>query len=146
MQLGSGSWDFLSTITYSISSRVFTSIFELNYRYNTSNKLDYRFGDKLNLNWTSFYTLEKGKQKLLPTVGLQYELAKADVSRKHQEEMTGGYSWRGVVGMQAIRYPFNVGLMTGIPIHSHFSDGHVKPKASATFQLIYFFKLKKSDP
>ncbi len=143
MQLGTGSWDLMGLATYSISNELFSTIAEVNYKYNTPNKLDYRFGDRLNVNLTSFYTLKHKEFKFIPSLGLQYEYANPDFRSAIQEEMTGGFSLKSIAGLQSIRYPFNMGISGGMPLISQFSEGHVKPNLLITCQLIYFFSIKK---
>ncbi|ADY52008.1 hypothetical protein Pedsa_1446 [Pseudopedobacter saltans DSM 12145] len=104
-QLGTASTDFTINAAYDIRLMDLGFNLNANYKINTENQYDYRYGNKLSLNGLLYYKFKVGKEaSLSPNVGLLYETAEKDVeNRKYDIDASGGYSSVGIVGLEAVK-------------------------------------------
>ncbi|MBL7719262.1 MAG: hypothetical protein JNL72_10540, partial [Flavipsychrobacter sp.] len=78
MQPGTGSWDLVANINYTLRAGKAGVNADASYRYCTTNTRDYRYGDRVNGALTGFYWLETGSISLLPQAGARYEYSATD--------------------------------------------------------------------
>jgi hypothetical protein len=72
-QIGTGSVDFLINGMYSLSIRNFGVSLTANYKVNTINADDYKYGNKFQSNLIAFYQIAGKKSIKTPNLGLGYE-------------------------------------------------------------------------
>ncbi len=90
LQAGTGSWDGLLNLTYLAKFNKVGVILNTNYKLNSSNKDEFRYGNTINSMFNFFYQLNIGKQVLMPTFGAYAELAGFDSSNGLEYENSGG--------------------------------------------------------
>jgi hypothetical protein len=74
----------------------------VNYKMNTENKYDYRYGNKLTTNVLVYHKFRVAKTfTVAPNIGVLYETAAKDVeSKKYDVAVSGGYSLSAVAGLE----------------------------------------------
>lgn len=101
-QLGTASTDFTLNAAYDVRYNDFGINANVNYKINTENKYDYRYGNKFTSNVLAYYKFRVAKViTIAPNAGILYETAKNDVeSKKYQVDVSGGYSLSAVAGVE----------------------------------------------
>ncbi len=101
-QLGTASTDFTLNAAYDIRYNDIGIDVNLNYKWNTANKFDYRYGNKFTSNMLAYHKFRvAGKVTIAPNAGVLYETAAKDVeSKRYSIDTSGGYSLSAVGGME----------------------------------------------
>ncbi|SEB21044.1 Putative MetA-pathway of phenol degradation [Pedobacter hartonius] len=111
-QLGTASTDFTLNVAYDIRYNDMGINTNVNYKINTENKYDYRYGNKFTSNVLAYYKLRiANKVTLAPNIGLLYETAAKDVeSEKYDVAISGGYSLSAVGGVEVAMKGLSFGV------------------------------------
>lgn len=101
-QLGTASTDFTLNAAYDIRYNDLGLNTNVNYKINTENKYNYRYGNKLTANMLAYYKFRLANVvTVAPNAGVLYETADKDVeNNKYNVEVSGGYSLSAVVGVE----------------------------------------------
>ncbi|WP_199142000.1 transporter [Pedobacter sp. ASV12] len=110
-QLGTASTDFTLNATYDIRLQDAGLDVNLNYKINTANKYEYRYGNKFTSNVLAYYKFRIANVlTIAPNGGLLYETAQKDVeSKKYEVDVSGGYSLSVVGGVELSMGRISVG-------------------------------------
>lgn len=101
-QLGTASTDFTLNAAYDIRWNDLGLNANVNYKINTENKYDYRYGNKFTSNVLVYHKFRIAqKVTVAPNIGVLYETATKDVeSKKYDVAVSGGYSLSAVGGVE----------------------------------------------
>jgi hypothetical protein len=101
-QLGTESTDFTLNAAYDVRWNDLGLNANVNYKMNTENKYDYRYGNKLTTNVLMYHKFRVAKTfTVAPNIGVLYETAAKDVeSKKYDVAVSGGYSLSAVAGLE----------------------------------------------
>ncbi|PTS96773.1 hypothetical protein DBR11_18535 [Pedobacter sp. HMWF019] len=101
-QLGTASTDFTLNAAYDIRYNDLGLNANLNYKLNTENKYEYRYGNKFTGNILMYYKIRVANAvTLAPNAGVLYETAQKDVeNKKYDVAVSGGYSLSAVGGLE----------------------------------------------
>lgn len=101
-QLGTASTDFTLNATYDIRLQDLGLNVNLNYKMNTENKHNYRYGNKFTSNLLLYHKFRIAKLfTIAPNIGVLYETADKDIDDKKFEVATsGGYSLSAIGGVE----------------------------------------------
>jgi hypothetical protein len=101
-QLGTESTDFTLNAAYDVRWNDLGLNANVNYKMNTENKYDYRYGNKLTTNVLVYHKFRVAKTfTVAPNIGVLYETAAKDVeSKKYDVAVSGGYSLSAVAGLE----------------------------------------------
>ncbi|HKG05590.1 MAG TPA: hypothetical protein VKB19_03995 [Pedobacter sp.] len=101
-QLGTASTDFTLNAAYDVRYNDLGINTNVNYKINTANKYDYRYGNKFTANALFYYKFRIAeKLTLAPNAGVLYETAVKDVeNEKYSVSVSGGYSLSAVGGVE----------------------------------------------
>jgi len=110
-QLGTASTDFTLNATYDIRLQDAGLDVNLNYKINTANEHEYRYGNKFTTNILAYYKFRiANRLTLAPNAGVLYETAEQDIeSKKYAVEVSGGHSLSAVAGIEMTMDRFSVG-------------------------------------
>ena len=110
-QLGTASTDFTFNIAYDIRLQDLGLNANVNYKVNTENKYEYRYGNKLTTNVLAYYKFRIAKTfTIAPNAGVLYETSAKDVeNNKYEVNVSGGYSLAAVVGAEVAFDKFSFG-------------------------------------
>lgn len=90
-QLGTGSVDFTMNMMYDLRIQDFGVNATASYKMNTTNKDDYRYGNKLSSTLQGYYKIRvKNKFTVAPNAGVAFETAAKDEDEKLIADATGG--------------------------------------------------------
>ena len=101
-QLGTASTDFTFNAAYDIRLNDLGVNANVNYKVNTENKFDYRYGNKLTTNLLAYYKFRLFHSfTVAPNAGILYETSAKDVeSGKYEVEVSGGHSLAAISGVE----------------------------------------------
>ncbi|WP_113653508.1 transporter family protein [Pedobacter namyangjuensis] len=110
-QLGTASTDFTFNIAYDIRLQDLGLNANVNYKVNTENKYEYRYGNKLTTNVLAYYKFRIAKTfTIAPNAGVLYETSAKDVeNNKYEVNVSGGYSLAAVMGAEIAFDKFSFG-------------------------------------
>lgn len=110
-QLGTASTDFTFNAAYDIRLQDLGLNANVNYKVNTENKYDYRYGNKLTTNLLAYYKFRVAKTlTIAPNAGMLYETSAKDVeSNRYEVNVSGGYSLAAVFGAEVAFEKFSFG-------------------------------------
>lgn len=110
-QLGTASTDFTLNAAYDVRLNDLGVNLNVNYKVNTENKYEYRYGNKLTTNALLYYKFRLfHKLTLAPNAGILYETADKDIENsKYEVDVSGGHSVSLVTGFELAMNKFSVG-------------------------------------
>src|SRR4030095_4898898 len=114
MQLGSGTTDILLNGMYNVRARKIVVTTQANYKISSTNKDDYRFGNKFSASSFISYGLNAKKTTISPNLGLLYENTAESKLASSKVDLTGGSLLQGATGVEfgfnKFAFGFNVQL------------------------------------
>lgn len=125
-QIGTGSVDFLINGLYSITIGNFGINAAANYKINTVNSENYKFGNKFTTNMLVFYRLQLKKNTLSPNMGIGYEKVAANTIQKQSVQYTGSTVTTGIIGIEYNFKKMGIGINGQIPISQNFAQGQTR--------------------
>ncbi len=110
-QLGTASTDFTLNATYDVRLMDFGINANVNYKINTTNKYDYRYGNKFTSNVLAYYKIRVANMlTVAPNAGILYEQAEKDTEdKKFSVDESGGHTVSVVTGLEASVKRFSFG-------------------------------------
>ncbi len=138
-QLGSGSTDVLLNGMYNISVNKFGINTTVNYKINTENKEEYKFGNKLTAGSFAYYVLPLNRVIISPNVGLLYEHTEHAELSSSKIDLTGGKILQSSLGTEISFNRIAVGLSVQLPIAQNFAENQTKEKVKGMIHLSVAF-------
>ena len=110
-QLGTASTDFTLNAAYDIRYNDVGINANVNYKINTENRYNYRYGNKFTSNILGYYKFRiANKVTVAPNIGVLYETAVKDIeSGKYEVDVSGGHSLSAVGGVEVSMKDFSFG-------------------------------------
>lgn len=101
-QLGTASTDFTFNVAYDIRYNDLGLNANVNYKINTENKYEYRYGNKLTTNVLAYYKFRIFQLfTVAPNAGVLYEKSAKDVeNNKYEVAVSGGHSLAAIAGLE----------------------------------------------
>lgn len=128
-QPGTGSVGVLFNSMYNISFNRLGINASANYRINTVNPDQYRFGNKIAINGLAYYRIRLGGGIVVsPNLGLLYEHAAANEFAGNAVDQTGGYLLNASAGVEINFNKITVGFNTQMPVSQNFAEGQTVSK------------------
>ncbi len=125
-QAGTGSTDFLLNGSYSLRYKKFAMSTGLTYKMNTSNKVDYRFGNRI-LTVVQFkYVKDMGNISVIPNIGVIAEKMNEDELDGVDVDHTGGHNVQATVGLDVNNRKIAAGLFYSKPVNQNLAMGHIQ--------------------
>ena len=138
-QMGSGSTDFMLNTMYNIRINNVGINSTANYKLNTTNKSDYRFGNKFSANSFAYYSIKSKKVNFAPNIGLMYEHSEGNKLKNQKIDQTGGYVASAAGGIEMNLRKVSIGVNAQLPFAQNFANGQTQTKLRAmvhvTFEL-----------
>ncbi|MDX1943706.1 MAG: hypothetical protein SFU99_24275 [Saprospiraceae bacterium] len=138
-QLGTGSFDFPLNAIYTIRYKRAGLSTEVNYRINTANSNDYRFGNRLNTGTHFFYWQQVGATAFLPSVGTLWEYAAQDLENGIYQDLTGGQSLWLTTGLDVYFQRFSVGMSYQQALYQDLAEGQLTSRPRLTANVSFLF-------
>ena len=128
LQPGSGSWDVEATARYIVRIKRWGISSLFNYRWNTTNALDYKFGDRMTGLLGGFYWTRHKSVTFMPQVALNFDYAFRDVENNRYQDRTGGYQLSARADLQVGYKRLITTVGYSQPLSFNLSNGEVSPK------------------
>ena len=141
MNAGSGSTDFLLNGIYTCRYGKLGLNTDLNYRMNTANTDEFKFGNRLTSAIKFFYWKDLDKKTtLLPNAGFLFERANADQHYDGKLKYSGGDITYLTVGTEAYIGKISLGATFNHPLTQHLARGLVHNHNQFSMNATYMFK------
>jgi hypothetical protein len=137
LQPGTGSWDPNFNLRYIIRIKRWGISSLANYKLNTANRLDYKFGDRITGFVGAFYWTVYKEVTFMPQLALNADYAFTDIDNHRRQIKTSGYliSARAEVQIGYKRFISSLGY--GLPVGYKLSSGEVAPKHQINFSILF---------
>ncbi|MCB9252146.1 MAG: hypothetical protein H6605_06735 [Flavobacteriales bacterium] len=141
LQTGTGSFDILTNLIYTVRYKKWGLNTIVFYRFNNRNSNEYKFGNRLSVNSSLFYWANVKGYSLLPNLGLEYSSAEKDVHNAYVVAQSGGSLYFGTCGLDVYLRNITFGYKFQLPIYQ--SNPVISGKSANNFTLLYNFTRKK---
>jgi len=140
-QLGTASTDFTLNAMYDVRLMDVGINTNVSYKINTTNRYDYRYGNKFSANILAYYKIRVAeKMTIAPNAGVLYETAAKDKEdKKYTTDISGGYSLMATTGIEATVGSFSVGANFQPVISQRLADQRVKAGNRGMVHVTYLF-------
>lgn len=138
-QLGSGSVDILANLNYIIKYQDFGFSIESSYRYNLTNNLNFRFGNRFTNAAKLFYKIDLAKVVLMPNMGFSIEKSFQDNHEGLNLDLSGGEGFYGQIGIDIFTPNMTFGIQFQPVIYENIADGNITSKNRFALQSMYIF-------
>ncbi|OSZ79594.1 hypothetical protein CAP35_15495 [Chitinophagaceae bacterium IBVUCB1] len=141
LQTGSGSWDFVANVNYTIRSNNAGINTEAQYVITTANN-NYKYGNRLSAGIAGFYWHKWGNWVLQPQLGIRLDYALHDYdnySQKWLDRGTGGYIGLSNAGLQFFYKRIGLQCNYALPVWQQYAKGNVRATHRFDSGLLYFF-------
>lgn len=146
LQPGSGTWDFLYGLNYTIRRDDIGVNAELNYRDNGRTGI-YEWGDVYSTSLKSFYAFQTDSSlQIMPWIGASFEHynentenTKYDISAAY----TGGYVSAITGGLDVFSERYSFSVDAAIPLVSSFADDFGKMKFHVGCKFVFYLNTRK---
>jgi hypothetical protein len=137
-QLGTGSTDFSLNTMYDLRVQDAGINLAASYKMNTSNKYDYRYGNKWNSTAQLYYKFKsKNKISVAPNAGVQYEYSGKDIDHRLSVDISGGYVVSGTAGLEAGYGKVAIGANFQHPFSQHLANDIVRARNRAMLHVSF---------
>lgn len=126
-QLGTGSVDYTFQAAYDIRLQDAGINTNINYKWNSANRYEYRYGNKFTLNTLAYYKFRVHNSiSVAPNAGLLYEQAAKDVKQQGiTVDISGGHSLAIAGGCEINFKKMSVGAGWQHPVQQRLANGSV---------------------
>jgi hypothetical protein len=137
MQLGSGSTDILLDGMYNIRVGKIGVTTQANYKISSTNKDEYRFGNKFSASSFISYGLSAKKTAITPNLGLMYENTTESKLQSSKVDLTGGSLLQGALGVEFGFNKIAIGFNAQLPIAQNFAENQTKQKVKGMVHVTF---------
>jgi hypothetical protein len=139
-QMGTGSTDFLFNAMYNIHLNKVGINTTANYKMNTINNSNFKYGDRFSINSFAYYEAKAGKKiYMAPNIGVLYEYAASNYFTKNKVEETGGYAVFTSAGIDINLSKITVGTNVQLPVAQNYAHGQTQAKLRGLVHVTYTF-------
>jgi hypothetical protein len=138
-QLGSGSTDVLLNGMYNVSINKLGINTTVNYKINSANKEEYKFGNKLTVGSFAYYVFPLKNVIISPNAGLLYQHTEVSELQKSKVDLTGGKILEGSVGAEISFNRMAIGLSAQLPLTQNFAENQTREKVKGVAHLSFAF-------
>ena len=128
MQLGSGSTDILFNAMYNVRIDKFGINTTTTYKMNSTNKEQYKFGNKFLASSFAYYPLAISKTIISPNLGVLYEKTNASELQSSKINLTGGSILQGSAGLEIAFNKIAIGFNAQLPLAQNFAENQTTQK------------------
>ena len=139
LQPGSGSFDFIANINYSLRFKKIGINSSAVFKVNTPNRLDYVFGSRFNGVVKGFFWGTFKGIAILPQAGLAIDWLEKDARNGIYETNTGGYAFEAVTDFDVYVGRFAIGFGAQFPLNQNLSAGLTEKKIRLRSSLLFLF-------
>ncbi len=126
-QLGSGSWDVLTSINYQYIKEAIAMQLGTDYIFKNENAKNYKFGNQWNGSITGYYFFMLGVVKVNPKMGVISEIYQSNKQLGNEIPKTSGEIFFGKAGLEINYYDLTFGIDISSPFYSNLANQEIKP-------------------
>ena len=138
-QLGSGSTDFILNTMYNVRIGKLGINTAVNYKINTANQEEYKFGNKFLASSFVFYPLMVSSVVVSPNFGLLYEHTEQSALSGGKIDLTGGRILQGSIGAEISIGRTAIGFNAQLPVAQNFAENQTKAKVKGMVHVSFAF-------
>ncbi len=139
-QMGTGSTDFIFNMMYNVHCGKFGINTTANYKVNTTNNSNFKYGDRLSINSFGYYQARAGnKIYMAPNIGLLYQYTAPNNLANEKVNQTGGYIASASAGLDVNIRKITVGTSVQLPFTQNYAQGQTVAKVSGLVHVTYTF-------
>ncbi|HEV8284394.1 MAG TPA: transporter [Chitinophagaceae bacterium] len=138
-QLGSGSTDFLLNAMYNIHINKLGISTAANYKINSANKEEYKFGNKFSASSFIYYAFPVSNVVISPNLGLLFEHTEHNELTNSKIDLTGGKILQGSVGAEISFGRMVVGFNAQLPLAQNFAENQTREKVKGMAHVSFAF-------
>jgi len=139
-QMGTGSTDFIFNAMYNIHAGKFGINTSANYKANTTNNNNFKYGNRFSINSFAYYETKASNQiYMAPNIGVLYEHATANFFTKNKVEETGGYAALASAGLDINFRKITIGTNVQLPFAQDYAHGQTQAKLRGLMHVTYTF-------
>lgn len=140
LQPGSGAFDYLFNLLYTIRRNRLGFSNDLQYRYCGENLQQYSFGNKYSLSSRLFYWKKLGRScNFLPSAGVIFEKYDKDLNKGYIQEETGGYINSLSLGCELYYKRIFLSINYNQPVNQHLGNGNIQSLAKIQLNTSFVF-------
>ncbi len=138
-QIGTGSLDFLVNAMYSLNIRNFGISLTANYKINTVNADQYKYGNKFQSNLIGFYQFTGRRTTTTPNLGMGYENVAINRLEQKNIRYTGSEILTVIAGVEFDFGKVGLGVNGQLPLAQNFAEGQTKMRFNTMIHITYQF-------
>ncbi len=139
LQLGSGSYDLVANLIYTVRLNNIGVNSDLTYKYNTANQDQFRFGNRIAASSRFFSVLKFKEMRIMPNAGLSIEGIGMDSYYGSKITESGGHAEFVCLGTETFFKQLSGGITFHKPVNQNLSAGHVKTGNRLMTHLTFMF-------
>lgn len=136
-QRGSGSTDIMLNAMYNLKVSKWGINANTSYKINTTNKDDYKFGNKFSASSFVYYAAPAGNTIISPNLGLLYEHNEASELTNVKVDLTGGSLLQAAIGTEISFNKMAIGFNAQVPVSQNFAEGQTKSKVKGMLHVTF---------
>jgi hypothetical protein len=125
-QLGTGSWDYISSLEYTFGYKQSGVMLLANYVYKTENSRGYRFGNQFSTAGTFYHLFRNGRNKWVPLLGATGEWFATNTMLGYAIDQTAGHVLYAKYGLEWSHGKWGAGFTGFSPLEQQLAGGEVK--------------------
>src|SRR6478609_9753494 len=138
-QAGTGSIDYMLTLTHNMMWNNSGIVTNVAYRINTANQQQYKFGNRAYVNSSFYHTLTSGDTKIRPNAGINFQVNGINYLEGAEVEDSNGFTLNSTLGVNVLRKTIGMNAMVAIPITQNMYDGQTKLQSQFLLGVTYSF-------
>lgn len=137
LQPGSGSWDALFNLQYTVRLKQWGVSLQGMYRLNTANPEGFRSGDRIMGNFLIYHWSTKGRWNVMPSIGVAVDHARKERLDDRVYLLSGGTDLRATAELQVFHGQWGIGAGCRLPLHHSLANGTVTPAPQWMASLVF---------
>ncbi len=137
--VGSGSVDYIINGSYRLGLRQWVLNVSSSYKYNTTNKEQFRYGDVINSSLILGKRYEPKNVAFLPYIQTSWEKQLQDATKHILQQHSGGHVLSAGIGLDVNTKRFTAGIAFMNPINQNLALGSIKASATTSAHVAISF-------
>lgn len=139
-QMGTGSTDFIFNMMYNVHIGKVGINTTANYKANTANSNQFRYGDRFSINSLAYLQAKLAKRiYMAPNIGLLYQYTSPNQLADDKVNETGGYIATASAGLDVNLGKITAGTIVQLPFAQNYAHGQTVAKISGLMHVTYTF-------
>jgi hypothetical protein len=138
-QIGTGSVDYLLSINHNASYMNWGLSTSVNYKVNTANTDQFKFGNRATANMLVYYRVTHNSFNVAPTIGGFFEQSNSNSYQSSDILLTGGHALFATTGLEMSYSRIAFGISLQAPLAQNYSDHQTTAQTRGLTHLTFTF-------